>query len=861
MARSRAPARATAALGSLSLSEPLAVVSARLVSPPAGLTSAEAERRLAKVGPNEPVAGPGALPLRELLAFLANPLTIILLIASAVSGMVGEQLNAAIIVAIVAVSTALNFAQSYRSHRAAARLRETVAPTARALRDGRWVDVPRRVLVPGDRIALAAGDRVPADARLVESRDLHIQEAALTGESLPVEKGAADLPEPARSVTTAGNVVFLGTSVVSGTAVALVGATGSATVLADVAAQLSAQPPETEFQRGLARFAMLVMRTVLFLVLFVLAACLALRRPPLESLLFAVALAVGLTPEFLPMITTVTLARGAARMARRKVIVKHLAAIEDFGSMDVLCSDKTGTLTSGEMALAAPTGPFGEDGARALQLACLNAAHESGIRSPLDQALLRAPAPDLRGYTKLDEIPFDFERRCVSVVLDTSDGPLLIAKGAPESILPRCARVDDGVERPLDAADRGRSLAVHEALSGRGYRVLAVACQRVRRQPAYSPADEQDLTLCGYVTFSDPPVEGTAEALQALARDGVTVKVLTGDSDLVARHVCEQVGLTPGRIVLGEELEAMTDAALAATAERTTVFARVSPGQKTRILRALTARGHVVGFLGDGINDAPALHAAEVGISVAGAVDVAKDAADIILGQRHLGVLHAGIIEGRRAFANVMKYLLMGTSSNFGNMFSMAAAVLFLPFLPMRPAQILLNNFLYDLAQIAIPTDAVDDAFVARPQRWNVGVIRDFMLVIGPLSSLYDGLTFYVLLAVFRASEPSFQTGWFIESLATQTLVLFVIRTAGSPFRSRPSTPLVATTISAVVLGMILPFTPIAPWFAFVPLPWTYYAFVAVATATYLALVHLVKARLLTRGLLGVPGAPDTARG
>jgi Mg2+-importing ATPase len=820
----------------------------RLRASPKGLAAEDARQRLADVGPNEPARRRRGAILRELLYFLANPLVVILLIASLVSAVLGEPVNASIIALMVVLSVLLNFVQTYRSQRAAERLRETVAPTASVLRDGQWIELPRRDLVPGDVIRLAAGDRVPADARLIETRDLHIQQAALTGESLPVEKVASDLPANALHLAEAPNTVFLGTSVVSGTATALVVATGPATAFGDIAAQLSTAPPETEFQRGIWRFALLIMRTVLFLVLFVLLASFALHRPPLQSFLFAVALAVGLTPEFLPMITTVTLAQGAVRMARRKVIVKHLAAIEDFGSMDILCSDKTGTLTSGEMELDQCLNPLGQEADRTFLLAYVNASLETGIRSPLDAAILAHRQLDIQPFRKVDEIPFDFDRRRLSVVVDTPDGRLLITKGAPEPLLRCCTDYEtNGSTRGLDRAAVARCKATYETLSTKGYRVLAVAYRQMSPQPSYSIADEREMVLAGFVTFSDPPMKGAKEALRALREDGVTVKILTGDNELVAGHVCSTVGLDPGRIVLGGELDDMTDSALAVIAERTTIFARVSPGQKNRILRALRSRNHVVGFLGDGINDAPSLHTAEVGISVANAVDVAKDAADIILRERNLSVLHEGIIQGRKAFANVTKYLLMGTSSNFGNMFSMAGAVLFLPFLPMLPTQILLNNFLYDLAQITIPTDNVDDNFVRKPQRWNIDIIRNFMLIIGPISSIYDFLTFFALLHVFHASEALFHTGWFVESLATQTLVLFVIRTAGNPLQSRPSIPLAATTVLIVCIGLVLPFTALAEPLGFVPLPLSYFAFLAGATLTYLVLVEVVKRRLIRR--------------
>jgi Mg2+-importing ATPase len=811
-----------------------------------GLTSTEARRRLSEVGPNEPAPPRRSAGLVQLFLLLANPLVIILLIASLVSVLLGDVVNASIIVLMVGLSVVVNFAQTYRSQRAAERLREEVAPRASVLRDGQWSEIPRRDLVPGDVIRLSAGDRVPADARLLTTRDLHIQQAALTGESMPADKEAIDLPAGTHPSADARNLVFLGTSVVSGTATALVAATGPATAFGDIAARLSARPPETEFERGIRGFALLIMRTVVFLVLFVVLASFVLHRPALESLLFAVALGVGLTPEFLPMITAVTLAQGAVHMAHRKVIVKHLAAIEDFGSMTVLCSDKTGTLTTGAMALDQCLDSLGHPAERPFLLAYLNSVHQTGIQSPLDAAILQHGTPDIQAYQKVDEIPFDFERRRLSVVVGTPNGRVLIAKGAPEGIVAASTAYEtDGGRAALDDASRARCTAAFESLSAQGYRVIAVAYRDVLDQAAYTTADERELVLAGFVTFVDPPMPGVSETLQALARDGVRVKILTGDNELVARHICGQVGLAAERAVLGSEVDQMSDSALAAVAERTSVFARVSPGQKTRIILALKSRNHVIGFLGDGINDAPSLHTADVGISVANGVDVAKDAADIILLEGNLAVLHNGILEGRKAFANVMKYLLMGTSSNFGNMFSMAGAILFLPFLPMLPTQILLNNFLYDLAQVTIPTDNVDETFIRKPQRWNIRVIRNFMLLIGPVSSIYDFLTFFALLTVFHASEPLFHTGWFVESLATQTLVLFVIRTAGNPLRSRPSLPLAATTVLMVLVGMVLPFSPLATMLGFVPLPPAYFLFLGGVTVTYLGLVEVVKRRLM----------------
>jgi Mg2+-importing ATPase len=834
----------------------------------AGLSTTEARLRLGKIGPNEPVSSRRTSGLVQILLLFVNPLAIILLVASAISAAVGEVLNASIIALMVLLSAALNFIQTYRSQRAVERIRKEVAPTATVLRDENWTEIPRRELVPGDVIRLTAGDLVPADAWLFKVRDLHVQQAALTGESLPVEKEAVGLQAISQE-TSDEHKVFLGTSVVSGTGTALVMATGKDTAFGDIATRLATKPPETEFERGTRQFGLLIMKTTIMLVLFVLLVSVFLHHNFLESLLFAVALAVGLTPEFLPMITTVTLGQGAVHMARKKVIVKHLEAMQNFGSIDVLCSDKTGTLTSGEMALDQHLDPFGTPSERVFLLAYLNSLHETGVSNPLDQAIksqaiklghnvnpldaavLQHDHPDIHAYRKIDEIPFDFERRRVSIVVERESERLLITKGAPESVLPVCTSYElDGQQHTLDADLRARAEATYRDLCARGFRMLAVAYTAVPQQDIYRAGNEKDLVLAGFLTFSDPPLESAKLALRALRRDGVQVKILTGDNELVTQHICSQVGLDGGRIILGDELERMTDTALAHVVEQTSVFARVSPAQKNRIILALKHRSHVVGYLGDGINDAPSLHAADVGISVSSAVDVAKDAADIILLERSLNVLHEGIIEGRKAFGNVMKYLLMGTSSNFGNMFSMAVASLFLPFLPMLPTQILLNNFLYDLAQVTIPTDLIDRTFIHKPQRWNVSMIRDFMIYIGPISSIYDFLTFFALLKVFNASEQLFHTGWFVESLATQTLVIFIIRTAGNPFRSRPSLALTATTIAVVMAGIVIPFTSLGSILGFTPLPLTFFLFLAGVTGTYLLLVEIVKRRLMRR-LLG----------
>jgi Mg2+-importing ATPase len=828
---------------------PLATLFKQLDSSEQGLTSEEAAKRLSRYGPNEPTGVQRSAAIRQLLTFLLNPLVIILLIASITSAVLGEPINASIIIAMVFLSAILNFFQTYRSQRAVERLREGVALSSLVLRDGKWSEQPRRILVPGDIIRLVAGDMVPADARLVQTVGLHVQQAALTGESMPVEKEAKEIiPTTSKNLAEARNMVYLGTSVVSGTATALITLTGRATAFGDIAARLATRPPETEFERGIRSFGLLIMRAVFFLVLFVFLVSIALHRPTFESLLFAVSLAVGLTPEFLPMITTVTLAHGASHMAKQKVVVKNLASMQNFGSTDILCSDKTGTLTSGNMSLQQYLDPLGNPSKRVLLLAYLNSFHETGIRSPLDTAILEHEQLDVQGYQKQGEIPFDFERRRLSVVVKNQDEAMLISKGAPEGVLEICSHYEiEGQRNLLDAETKAQCAATYQKLSAEGYRTLGVAYRSISHQESYTIADEKDLVFIGFLTFFDPPLEDADEMLQKLRSDGIVVKILTGDNELVTQHVCAQVGLPTERIVLGDELDRMSDVALAHIAEQANVFARVSPAQKNRIILALKSRSHVVSFLGDGINDAPSLHAADVGISVSSAVDVAKDAADIILLEHSLEVLHNGIIEGRKAFGNVMKYLLMGTSSNFGNMFSMAGASLFLPFLPMLPTQILLNNFLYDLSQVTIPTDHVDSTYIIKPRRWDMKLIRDFMIYIGPISSIYDFLTFFIMLWVFHASEALFHTGWFVESLATQTLVLFVIRTAGNPLRSRPSLPLTITALLAVFVGIILPYTPLAGPLGFTPLPVLYFLFLVGMTITYLLLVEVVKRWLMRR--------------
>jgi Mg2+-importing ATPase len=816
-----------------------------------GLSSQEAAARLSKYGSNDPAPVKRGAAVSELLVLFVNPLVVILLVASVVSFILGNKTDAAIIFAVVVLGVSVNFVQTYRSQRAIDKLRENVTPTATVLRDGTWQEINRHEVVPGDLVRVCAGDLIPADGQLVESHDLYVQQAALTGESLPAEKNVTGRGSEADGSPGAPDLVFLGTSVVSGTGTAVILKTGPQTAFGAIAERLALRPEETDFERSMKHFGLLIMRAVFFLVLFIVVVRVALHKDAFESLVFAVALAVGLTPEFLPMITSVTLARGAVRMARDQVVVKHLAAIQNFGTIDVFCSDKTGTLTTGVMSLTSSLDSLGKASDRPIELAYVNSKFETGIRSPLDVAILKIERTDSDAYVKCDEIPFDFDRRRLSIVVERKDGAagcLLITKGAPEGILD----LSDSYETAgrivsLDAEAKSRCRQTFDDLSAQGFRVLAVAYRMVESHRGFTVADEHSLVLAGYLAFADPPNPDAALSLAAMKRDGVEVKILTGDNELVARHICEQVGLKNPTLILGEELERITDPALQHLAEETTVFARVSPMQKHRIIHALKQRDHVVGYMGDGINDAPSLHAADVGISVASAVDVAREAADIILLKPGLQILHKGIIEGRRASANVMKYLLMGTSSNFGNMFSMAGASVFLPFLPMLPTQILLNNFLYDTAQITIPSDNVDEQSLRVPRRWDMKLIRNFMIFIGPISSLYDFLTFYVLLHFFHASQPEFHTGWFVESLATQTLVLFVIRTMGNPLKSRPSVPLAITTVLVVIIGVVLPYSPAAKLLGFTTLPGPFFAFLAISTVTYLLLVEWAKRLLFAR--------------
>jgi Mg2+-importing ATPase len=824
-----------------------------LQATPAGLTSEEADRRLRLYGPNSLVQESRFAALISFFGFFANPLVIILVIASGVSLALGEHVGGLIIIAIVLFSVLLNFLMEFQARHAVEEIRKQIAVTATVMRDGREQELPTAELVPGDVIRLKAGDLVPADARLLDVKDLHVRESVLTGESLPVEKTVADLSKEKHGVADASNSVFLGTAVQTGIGTAVIVCTGKDTACGEIANRLAMRPPETEFGRGVRHFGMMLTWVTMLLVLFVLLVNIIFHRPVLESFLFSIALAVGMTPEMMPMIITVTLAQGAKRMTKKKVLVKQLAAIEDFGSVDILCTDKTGTLTEGEIVLDRHVDFQGKDNESVLQLIYLNSHFEAGIKSPLDDAILKHEAPSIAGYDKVDEIPFDFNRKRLSVVVRHEDGCLLITKGEAESVFTICETVTiDGVAQPFDDNRRAEAENTLKKLSADGYRALGVAVLKVEKQDAYTVAAEHAMTLVGFAAFLDPPKEGVLSVLQALKQNGISVVVMTGDNQYVTQKVAHDVGLAADRILIGNQVDTMDDAAVAYQAENGAIFARVSPEQKNRVILALKARGHVVGYMGDGINDAPSLHTADVGISVMNGVNVAKEAAKIILLEKDLAVVNDGVVEGRRSFANIMKYIIMGTSSNFGNMFSMAAASLFLPFLPMLPSQILLNNLLYDVSQVTIPNDNVDPAMKQRPKRWQIGFIRQFMMIIGPISSIYDFLTFGVLLWVFHAStnESLFHTGWFVESLATQTLVVFVIRTATNPLKSRPSRPLLISVLAVVAVAIALPYTPLGGLLRFTPLPVSLLGAIAFLAVTYLLLVQVVKSWFYRRHAL-----------
>ncbi|MCX5642091.1 MAG: magnesium-translocating P-type ATPase [Candidatus Omnitrophica bacterium] len=809
-----------------------------------GLPESEVELRLEEYGYNEPARKKRRTIIVQILSKFINPLVIVLLIIAAFSLFFGQKISAVLVFLMAAMSVFLSFAQEHRAGKEAEKLSEMVRATATVYRNGRPREIKIREIVPGDIVDLSAGDMIPADLRIISGKDLFINQSSLTGESFPIEKISAPVQFKSNVASEFSNIAFMGSSVVSGTALGVVIKTGISTRFGELSRRIATMRTETSFEKGMRGFTWLMLRSMFFMVMFIFAIN-ALRRGNLiESLLFSLGVAVGLAPQMLPMIVAVNLSKGAIAMAKKQVIVKRLNSIQNFGAMDVLCTDKTGTITLDKIVLEKHCDVIRQEDEDVLRYAYLNSFYQTGLKNILDRAILKYAKLPVKQFKKVDEIPFDFARRIMSVVVAMDGNDKLISKGAPEEIFKRCSRYELEGEL-LDMGDLILSdlKEEYDSLSAEGYRVLAIAYKDIEaKKEAYSRDDEKDLILKGYVAFLDPPKPMAREAIQALKNLGVELKVLTGDNELVTKKICGEVGLDVTNLVNGDRLDNLGDQELQELVKTTSVFARLAPLQKERIINALRANGRIVGYLGDGINDAPALKASDVGISVNNSVDIAKESADIILLKKSLMVLEDGVIEGRKTFGNIVKYVKMGSSSNFGNMFSMTGGSLFLPFLPMLPIQILLNNFLYDLSQLAIPTDNIDKDYLLKPRPWNVTAIKKFMVIIGPISSIFDFLTYGVMLFVFHARAPLFQTGWFIESLCTQTLVIHVIRTGKVPFlESRPSRFLILTSVLIVSIGLTIAFSPVAKFFGFVAPPPSYFAILFLIVIAYLFMVQGVK--------------------
>ena len=797
----------------------------------------------------------------RLLKIIRNPLVILLTSLSAISYGTGDARAGTVMAAMVVLSVVLRFVQEARADAAAAKLKAMIHVTATVMRDGSAKEMPLRDLVPGDIIQLSAGDMIPGDVRVLSCKDLFVSQGSLTGESFPVEKFHEAETEVANTPAEIKNTCFMGTSVESGTATAAVVATGVRTYLGSMASSITAAQAPTSFDRGLTRFTWLMIRFMAVMVPLVFLINGFTKHDWKSAFFFAMAVAVGLTPEMLPMIVSVCLAKGALAMSRKKVIVKRLNAIQNFGGMDVLCTDKTGTLTEDRVVLQRHCNVAGRETEEVLLDGYLISYFQTGLKNLLDRAIL--DSPDFHGKAivekckKLDEIPFDFTRRMMSVLVEDPEGKaILLTKGAPEEVFHQCSQFElDGKLSPMDPKLMVGLKEEYESLSNDGFRVLAVARKELPGKQSCSKDDERELVLKGYVAFLDPPKNTAGPAIEALHKHGVGVKILTGDNELISRKVCRDVGLSADPMLLGSDVEKMSDAELSDASEKATLFARLSPAHKQRVIQALRSRKHVVGFMGDGINDAPALRAADIGISVDTATDIAKESADLILLEKDLMVLEGGVIEGRKVFANILKYIRMGASSNFGNMFSVLGASAFLPFIPMAPIQILTNNLLYDFSQVPIPIDAVDEEQVARPRPWNISEITRFILYIGPISSIFDYTTFFVMLWVFNCWDPSrakvFQTGWFVESLMTQTLIIHVIRTNKIPFfQSRASWPLTVTTISIMALAAWLPYSPLNSALGLTSLPGLYWPILVVTLLSYMLLTQLIKVWLLRKKLI-----------
>jgi Mg2+-importing ATPase len=819
-----------------------------------GLSEAEADSRLKQYGLNAIAREERQSALMRLLSNVKNPLVLLLTALGVLSFLTGDLRATTVIFVMVVLGVVLRFYQEMRADNAAEKLKAMVTNTATLVRDGKKAEVPLKMLVPGDIIRMAAGDMVPADVRVLSAKDLFLNQSALTGESLPVERKADATSADVQNPLELPNICFLGSNVESGTATAVVIHTGDKTYFGSLAASIVGQRQLTSFDKGVNKFTWLMIGFIAVMVPAVFLINGLSKHDWLEAFLFAMAVAVGLTPEMLPMIVTVNLSNGALAMARKKVIVKRLNAIQNFGAMDVLCTDKTGTLTQGKIVLEKHLDAHGDPSEKVLQYGYLNSYHHTGLKNLLDEAILAHEELEERlkakeQYRKIDEIPFDFVRRRMSVVVEDTTGlNTLICKGAVEEVLGLCTRVEvkgEIIEVLPEHDAKRRQIA--DDLNGQGFRVIALAYKQMpgaTDEPTYAIKDESDLILLGFLAFLDPPKDTAAEALKRLHNLNVDVKILTGDNEIITAYICKEVGMPVEHLLLGTQIEAMSEAELAEAASVTSVFARLAPAHKERIIRALQSKGHVLGFMGDGINDAPALKAADVGISVDSAVDIAKESSDIILLENSLLILEKGVLEGRRVFGNIVKYIKMAASSNFGNMFSVVGSSAFLPFLPMRPIQVLTNNLLYDFSQTTIPTDKVDADWLTKPRKWEIGRILRFILFIGPISSLFDYLTFFMMLYVFNCwhNPALFQTGWFVESLFTQTLIIHVIRTNKIPFlQSWASWPLILSSVIIVAVGAGLTVSPLAGALGFVPLPPLYWLLLAIILVCYVVLTQLVK--------------------
>ena len=793
-----------------------------------GLTTAQAKKQLVKYGPNKIAQGKELSAFFDFFARFKNPLLIILVISSIIVGVLGDIVTSMIIIFIVLMSVIIDFINTYRSQKATEDLKKRVMITATVIRDGKEIKISLADVVPDDLVVLQPGDIIPADGVIKEAKNLFVNESQLTGESFPVEKEI-------------GSEVYMGSSANTGKAIMLVTKTGRNTKFSHIAESLIKNVEPTEFDRGIQEFSVLIMKLTFILVSSIFLIDIYLKCNLFESFLFAVALAVGLTPELLPMIIALNLSKGSLIMAKKGVIVKKLSAIQNFGNMDILCTDKTGTLTEDTIELVKYIDVHGNDSKEVLIAAYVSSFFSSGFKSPLDDAIKNFKKLNISAYNKIDEVPFDYIRRRDSVIAGVDNTHIIITKGAPEQIIEVCT-LHDG-EKRITAELRKKIIHQYEALSKDGFRVLAVSKRVIpMSEKKYSKHDEEHMEFLGFIAFIDPPKKSVANTLKRLGEHGVEIKILTGDNDLITARIASEINLPVKGILLGSDIAHLSDQELGIKAESTTIFARVSPDQKERIIKALRARGHVIGFLGDGINDAPSIRAADVGISVDNAVDVAKDTADLILMKKSLGDLIEGVVEGRRTFSNTLKYLMMSLSSNFGNMFSMAGASVLLPFFPMTAPQILLNNLLYDSSQLAIPTDDVDKSYLLKPKKFKIHFIKLFMIVFGPISSVFDFLTFYVLFSVFSLSNGGFQAGWFLESLATQTFVVYIIRTKRIPFiQSWPSKALLITTLSAVGLSWAFVYLPINKFFGFTPLGIIPVLSIIMITVIYLFCVEFAK--------------------